>query len=331
LESIRIDVTGRRTMKLKNGSGGMMAQCGVMAIVAAGILLAGTQAFAAGDGKLAANTTRHAASDLEIGGELAGAPEGSTRYVTLDSLLALPLQTSVVNDDPDFAKGTKISGIALDDLRHMLAAASSDMVVAICDDKYRANYPQEYIAGHHPLLVLRVNGEPPSRWPKDPQTHKYDMGPYMISHAKFTPAFRVLSHSDEAQIPWGVIRLEFRNEKTVVGAIAPRGPHAKDEAVQQGYRIAQQNCYRCHNAGAEGGQKSGRPWLVLGAWAVSSPDYFDDYVRDPKKRNEHAEMPANRGYDQATVEALRKYFATFLSNSSTGASSAPTGIPGDRS
>lgn len=268
---------------------------------------------AANDEKLALSATRHAASDLELGGELAGVPPGSTRYVTLDTLLALPLETYTVNDDPDFAPGTKISGVALEKLAEMFGAqASSDLVVAICDDKYRSNYSRAYIAAHHPLLVLRVNGEPPAKWPKNAETQKYDMGPYMISHAKFTPSFRVLAHSDEAQIPWGVVRLEFRDEKTVMGAIAPRGPHAKDETVQQGYRIAQQNCFRCHNAGSEGGQKSGRPWLVLAAWANADPAYFESYVRDPKKMNEHAEMSENRGYDQATVKALREYFATFV-------------------
>jgi mono/diheme cytochrome c family protein len=310
-------------MKMRIDCGWMMARRVAATSIAAWILLAATQALAAGENKLAMNATRHAASDLEVGGELAGAPAGSTRYITLDSLLALPLQTYAVDDDPDFAKGTKIAGVELEDLRRMLGTANSDMVVAICDDKYRANYPQAYIAAHHPLLVLRVNGEPASRWPKDPETHKYDMGPYMISHAKFTPGFHVLSHSDEAQIPWGVIRLEFRSEKTVMGAIAPRGPHANDEAVQQGYRIAQQNCYRCHNSGAEGGQKSGRPWLVLGAWAAAAPDYFGDYVRDPKKRNEHAEMPANRTYDKATVAALREYFATFVPPSAGGSREKP--------
>jgi mono/diheme cytochrome c family protein len=267
----------------------------------------------ASGGKLALSQTRHAASDLELGGELAGIPAGSTRYVSLDALLALPLETYAVNDDPDFAPRTKISGVALEKLAEMFGAkASSDLVVAICDDKYRSNYSRDYIAAHHPLLVLRVNGEPPGKWPKNAETHKYDMGPYMISHPKFAPSFRVLSHSDEAQIPWGVVRLEFRDEKTVMGAITPRGPHAKDQAVQQGYRIAQQNCYRCHNAGSEGGQKSGRPWLVLAAWANADPSYFESYVRDPKKMNKHAEMSENRGYDQATVRALREYFATFV-------------------
>ncbi len=260
------------------------------------------------------NATRHAASDLEVGGELAGLPAGSTRYIPLDALLALPLETYTVSDDTNFVANTKISGVPLESLARMFGAASaSDLVVAICDDKYRANYPRAYMAAHHPLLVLRVNGEPPSRWPKDPETHRQNMGPYMISHPKFTPSFKVFSHFEEAQIPWGVVRLEFRDEKAVFGAIAPRGPRAADAPVQAGYRIAQQNCFRCHNAGAEGGQKSGRPWLVLAAWASSAPDFFADYVRDPRKRNAHTEMPGNPGYDTPTIAALRDYFATFVS------------------
>jgi mono/diheme cytochrome c family protein len=165
---------------------------------------------------------------------------------------------------------------------------------------------------HRPLLVLLVNGEPPSRWPKDPGTHRYDMGPYMISHPRFTPSFKILSHSDEAQIPWGVVRLEFRNEKAVFGAIAPRGPHAGDVSVQAGYQIAQQNCFRCHNSGRESEQKSGRPWPVLGAFASAAPEYFVAYVRDPKKENAQAQMPGNPAYDDAKLRALRDYFATFV-------------------
>jgi len=263
------------------------------------------------------NTVRHSPSDLEVGGELAGLPSGTTRYVPLDALLALPLATYTVTNDTNFIGATKISGVPLDELARLLGAApESDMVVAICDDKYRANYPRAYVAAHHPLLVLRVNGEPPPRWPKDPETHHLEMGPYMISHPKFTPTFKILAHIDEAQIPWGVVRLEFRNEKVVFGAIAPRGAHAGDRSVQAGYRIAQQNCFRCHNAGREGGEKSGRPWLVLAAWAVASPDFFMEYVRDPKKINAHADMPGNTSYDAATIRALRDYFATSISTTS---------------
>jgi len=253
-------------------------------------------------------------SDLEVSGALVGLPPDSTRYITHNELMAMPLVSFTASGDTNFTGPTKITGVKLDDLARALGASrASDMVVAICDDEYRANYPRAYLAAHHPVLVLEVDGKPPAGWPKDSQEHKFDMGPYMISNPKFTPSFKIRSHEDEPQIPWGVVRIEFRDEKVVFGAIAPRGPHAQDRDVQDGFRIAQQNCYRCHNAGSEGGQKSGRPWLVLAAWAAADPAYFADYLHDPKKRNEHAEMPENRGYDQATIGALRAYFASFIS------------------
>jgi mono/diheme cytochrome c family protein len=265
------------------------------------------------DRGLSLNAARRSPSDLEVGGNLAGLPPGTTRYVPLSALLALPQVAYTVTDDPTFAGPTKISGVPLEELARLLSAApESEMVVAICDDKYRGYYPRAYVTAHRPLLVLRVNGQLPPRWPKDPETHGR-IEPYLISHPKFTPSFKILSHTDEAQIPWGVVRIEFRDEKAVLGAIAPRGPRAQDPAVQAGYRIAQQNCLRCHNMGGEGGEKAGCPWLVLAAWASASPEYFSAYVRDPKKKNPHAEMPGNPSYDGATIQALREYFATFLS------------------
>ncbi len=137
------------------------------------------------------------------------------------------------------------------------------------------------------------------------------MGPYMISHRKFLPSFKVSAYGDEVQIPWGVVRLEFRDESTVFEAIKPRGPGADDEAVQHGYWIARQNCFRCHNNGKEGGTKAGRPWLVLSAWATASPDYFAAYVRNPQAKNPHAQMPGNPGYNNKIIAALTAYFRTF--------------------
>ncbi len=255
---------------------------------------------------------RFSPSDLELGGELAGLPAGATRYIGRDALLALPQASYTVTGDPNFAGPTQISGVLLEELiRHLGAAPDSDLMVAICADQYHSNYPRAYIAAHHPLLVLTVNGKPPAGWPKDAEGHGSNMGPYMISHHNFTPSFKILSHEDEPQIPWGVVPIELRDEKAVFGAIAPRGPHAAESAVQSGYRIAQQNCFRCHNMGREGGQKSGHPWPVLSAWATTSPEYFAAYVHHPRAKNPHAQMPDNPGYDVATVRALVAYFQTF--------------------
>jgi len=256
--------------------------------------------------------TRQSPSDLELGGELAGLPRGTTRYITRTELLALPQVTFNVIGDTNFTGSTKISGVRLEDLSKRIAAApESDMAVAICDDKYRANYPRAYLTAHHPIIVLNVNGKPPAGWPKDSHDHKYDMGPYMISHSQFISSFKIPSHSDEPQIPWGVVRIEFRNEKTVFGSIAPRGPHAGDAAVQAGYRIARQNCFKCHNSGREGGQKSGLAWMELADLATASPEDFGSYIRNPVSKNAQALMPDNPSYDDATLSALTAYFQSF--------------------
>lgn len=255
---------------------------------------------------------RQLPTDLEVSGALAGLPPESTRYITRAELQAMPQVTLTVADDANFTGPTKIRGVRLEDLMRRLAASpASDMAVAICDDAYRANYPQEYIQAHHPVLVLEVNGKPPSGWPKAADDHVSDMGPYLISNPQFIPSFKILAHSDEAQIPWGVVRLEFRDEKKVLGAIAPRGPHAKDADVHAGYRIAAQDCFRCHNEGNEGGEKSGRSWEMLGGRALASPKEFAAYIRAPKSVNPRAQMPANPGYDDATLAALSTYFRTF--------------------
>jgi mono/diheme cytochrome c family protein len=268
-------------------------------------------AFSA-DSAIAAHAQRSSPLDLEIAGDLRGSPPGAARYVRRVDLLALPQVTYVVEDDSNFTGPTKVSGVPLGELERSLSAKpDSDLVVAICDDLYRANYPSSYIKAHHPLLVLKINGKPPSSWPKDSEAHRYDMGPYMISHPKFTPSFKVLSHADEPQIPWGVVRIEFRDEKQVLGAIAPRGANAKDPAVQSGYRIAEQNCFRCHNMGKEGGQKSGLSWQALSAIANRSPDLFGAYVRNPRANNPQSQMPGRADYDDATIRALTEYFRTF--------------------
>lgn len=255
---------------------------------------------------------RQQASDLEVSGVLAGLPRESTRYLTRAELAAMPQTTFTATGDTNFDGPARIRGVRLEDLARRLAASpSTAMVLAICDDRYLAGYPRDYLAAHHPVLVLEVNGQPPDRWPKAADDHTSSMGPYMISNPGFAPAFKVLSHTDEAQIPWGVVRLEFRDEKTVLDAIAPRGPHANEPAVRDGYRIAAQNCFRCHNAGSEGGQKSGRPWDLLGGRAAASPKEFAAYVHAPVTRNPSARMPANLEYDDATLAALTAYFRTF--------------------
>jgi mono/diheme cytochrome c family protein len=265
-------------------------------------------------GSLRLRTERSSSVDLELSGDLVGTSAGESRYLRREDLLALPQVSYTVSDDANFKGSTKISGVPLEELSKRLSAKpQSDMIIGVCSDLYRANYPRVYMLEHQPLLVVLVNGQPPADWPKDSEGHNAYMGPYLISHPKFVPAFHVLSIPEEPQIPWGVVRLEFRDEKETFAAIAPRGAQANLAEVQAGYRIAAQHCFRCHNQGSEGGQKAGRPWAVLSAWATASPQYFAAYVRDPKSKNPRAAMPGNPNYDDATLRALISYFRTFNS------------------
>jgi mono/diheme cytochrome c family protein len=261
--------------------------------------------------QLVLQETRGSPWDLEVAGDLFGLPSGTVRYLTREELLRLFQISATVTDDANFRGPTRISGVPLEVLvQNLSGKPQSHLVVAICKDKYRTDYTRAYIAAHHPVLVLNIDEKPPDGWPQTPAGQNLSMGPYLISHAKFTADSRNPLHSDEPQIPWGVIRLEFRDEEKVFGAIAPRG-RAASTAVQLGYHIAKQNCFHCHNMGEEGGQKAARSWLVLATWAVASPDYFSAYIRDPRSKNPKAQMPANPDYDDATLEALTAYFRTF--------------------
>ena len=239
-----------------------------------------------------------------------GVPPGQTRFVSYQELLSLPQETYTVSDDSNFGRTVRISGVALAKLPALLGAQpGAAMVIAIGDDQYAAHYPASYLHAHHPLLVLKVNGKDPAHWPLG--VDGVPMGPYMVSHPSFVPAFRVLSHEDEAQVPWGVMRIDLRDERQVYAPIEPRGPSASDPLVQQGYTIARQNCFRCHSRHGEGGRKSSRLWEDLAQKAVTMPKYFDAYVRTPKKINPKSQMAASPEYNDATLLALRRYFATF--------------------
>lgn len=251
--------------------------------------------------------------DLEVAGELPGLPNGAKRFLSRDELLKLPQVTYAVSDDPNFKGTVQVSGVLLEELSGALGASSAaDLIVAVCGDQYHGNFSREYIREHHPLLVLKINGRPPAKWPKNAEAGGAYMGPYLVSHAKFMPSFKIFTHEDEAQIPWAVARLEFRDERKTFAAIMPRGAHASDAGVQAGFRIAQQNCFRCHNMGAEGGRKAGRPWLVLAGWAAAGPEHFASYVRNPRANNPNTQMAASPQYDEATMKALIEYFSTFV-------------------
>jgi hypothetical protein len=257
-------------------------------------------------------TVHSTAGDLEVGGELAGLPAGTTRWVRYEDLLQLPQETYTVSDDTNFPAKTEVSGVALDTLvRRFGQSPDADLVVAICYDHYRANYPRAYLAAHHPLLVLRINGQPRDRWPKS--EHGGPLGPFLISHPFFKSESSVLSHKEEPQIPYGVTRIELRRESIVYGAIRPKGGWPTNSQVMQGYEIARQDCFRCHNMGREGGTMAGCSWLLLSKKANSDRGHFRRIIRNPSSVTPGAKMPAHSEYDDVTLDALTAYFKTFSS------------------
>jgi cytochrome c2 len=268
------------------------------------------------ESKLPLHVDRASAGDLEVGGVLAGVADGSARYIRYEDLLRLPPETYTVNDDSNFSPKTRVEGVPLDALARLIGKAPDNLlIVAICYDKYRTNYPPDYLAAHHPLLVLRINGQTRDHWP--PSEYGGSMGPYLISHPFFKPAFKVLSHEDEPQIPFGVVRLELRTEPEVFGAIRPGAAWRENEVVQQGYIIARQDCFRCHNMGSEGGTMAGRSWQKLAAIANTDGRRFRQTVHNPASVNPGAKMPAHADYDDATLNALTAYFKTFTGEGKT--------------
>jgi len=244
---------------------------------------------------------------------LAGLPAGAVRYLTREDLKAMPQVSYRVTDDANFDGAVQISGVELEVLTQKLGAGGEKaVIVAVCGDLYRAHYPRAYVKTHRPVLVLEINGEAPAGWPRRKDGSSSGLGPYLISHPQFTASFKILGNEEEAQIPWGVVRLEFRNEETVFAGIAPRGANADDAAVEAGYQIARQNCLRCHGPASYGRLKGRLNWAGIAFFVDASPKDFAAYVRNPKTLVKTAEMPGNPGYDDATVEALIAYFRTFL-------------------
>jgi mono/diheme cytochrome c family protein len=253
---------------------------------------------------------RSSPQDLEVSGDVPGIPQGEKRFLHYADLSALAQVTFTVRDDANFSGPVKLSGISLDAVLAALGMnGGKQLIAASADDGYEAHYSAEYRAAHHPFLVLHIDGKEPAQWPKGPDGENY--GPYLISHAAFTPAFHVLTQKEEAQIPYGVTGMRFFDEAAALGALLPPGAPSAASPAMQGYRIAQQNCLRCHRSGAIGGTKSPFGWPQMALIAQGNPTAFGKYMVRPNAVNPEASMPPNPEYDAATVAALTAYFRSF--------------------
>jgi cytochrome c2 len=247
-------------------------------------------------------------------------PNGTTGYIHYADLASLPQITVAIvhgseEGDENFseiskAKEVRVTGVSLETLAQALGALpGSDLIAASCTDGYRAHYPAGYIAVHHPILGLRIDHLTPAAWAS--REHQQDLGPYFITHSNFKPAFKVLAHADQPQVPTNIVRLDFGTTASTFGSIMPRGNFPPGSLEEQGFAIAKQNCLRCHNQGPYGGIKSGRTWMMLSTWAREQPAFFSAYVHNPKAFEPNAKMPGNPTYDAATLAALTAYFRTF--------------------
>jgi hypothetical protein len=259
-------------------------------------------------------TERGAPSDLEITGMAAGVAPGTVRYISYERLLTLPQTTVTITGDDNFRELPQqklaVTGVYLDVLESSLGTLpGADLLIALCSDGYRATYPRDYVKTHRPILALKINGLPVETWVA--QTHHDDPGTYFITHQDFTPSFSVLSFQEIPKIPAKITRLEFGTAQQVYGAISPHQKDATNLQVVDGFRIAQQHCYRCHNMGSYGGTKAGKEWHALGSFASSSPAIFERYLRDPKSVDPKSTMSCDPQLGEPAAKALQAYFQTF--------------------
>ena len=253
---------------------------------------------------------RTSPQDLEISGAVPGIPQGQKRYARVEDLIRLPQVSFTVKDDANFSAPVKLGGVSLDALVQAIGVTKGKVLIAaICNDGYEAHYTAEYRAEHHPFLVLHIGGQPPAQWPKGPDGENY--GPYLISHAHFTPAFHVLAQADEAQIPYGVVGLEFFDQAAVLKELKPPGATSAASPAMLGSRIAEMNCLRCHRDGDIGGTKSPFGWPQMALIAQGNPTAFGKYILRPNSINPEANMPANPDFDAATIAALTAYYRSF--------------------
>ena len=285
----------------------MLRQIGSL-IALGGVLLAGREPQ-----QSILHTRREASSDLEVTGQLRGVPAGESRFVSRESLLGLPQVEASIPQSEELSDkaGVELAaqGIYLDDLVKILGG-EGDAAAGICKDGYTSTFPVDYIKAHRPILVLTIEGMTPHEWAT--KNSRFDASPYLVGYHDFVPAFRVLSHADQPAQPDGMTKMVFGTDQQLYDGIVPIHVAApNDTLISDGYTIARQNCYRCHNAGANGGTKAGVSWAHIGGVAKKKPAYFAAWVRHPQAVKPNAKMPPNLDYDGATLAALQHYFATF--------------------
>jgi hypothetical protein len=262
---------------------------------------------------LAPADQRHAASDLEVLTlDSAGATKSSV-FLSRGYLATLPKTSLPLTPDSNFPElpptGARITGVDLNVLVRSFDPSAA--AVAVCRDGYVSPFSPQALLDHHPILVYAIDGLSPHQWAV--KHHAYDPGPYFVTYSNFVPSFHILSHEDFPQHPAEILQIKLLPPDSLFSGIAP--PNAAhlppDSPILDGFRIAQQNCVRCHRSGATGGTKAHDTWQQLAEIAKTRPEFFAAWTHNPQSIDPHDRMPPNLKYDQATLKALTRYFQTF--------------------
>jgi mono/diheme cytochrome c family protein len=251
---------------------------------------------------------RSTEGDLEVVGEFTG---GRTNgFIARAQLLTLPLVIVTNQHDLELQRRLVYTGIPLNDLFGQLPLAPGlDVVTAVCQDKYAAVYPSDYRQRHQPLLVLKLDGKDYADWPTAPSGAR--MSPFYISYGKFVADSKrtAAGVEEEARIPFAVAKLRFARFADTLGQLQVANAA---EAARDGETIALGKCLACHFSGNTGGRLSGKPWLVLAAWAKAEPDLFQKYIRNPRQVEPTSRMPGFPDFQPPALNSLQKYFSAYL-------------------
>ena len=133
---------------------------------------------------------------------VAGVPAAARRICHLRGLAALPQITTTIQNDSNFADqpyGADHGRAAGQAGQGAGRAARRRPDRCALHDRYRSHYPAKYIAQHHPIFVLKINGLRPRKW-----AAKRTIRPRALTSSRMRTSCRAYSSlacRTKAQIP----------------------------------------------------------------------------------------------------------------------------------
>lgn len=246
--------------------------------------------------------------DLEWNGPW---PDGRTNgFIPRAQLLKLATVTVTNRQDLALHRPVVYTGIPMDELLKAInPSLSPEVVWAICRDRYAAYYTTDYRHAKRPILVLLLDGKDYPEWPISASGVR--MSPFYVSFENFAPdsANTFAGQPENPRIPYGVVALKTAQYEETVGRLTLNDASS---TAREGQALALRECLYCHFDGRTGGRLSGKPWLVLAAWAEAEPALFRTYIRNPRQVEPTSRMPGFPDFSAEAAEDLQQYFSAFL-------------------